>query len=719
MKNIYSLLSFAFVMCVLCLNTYAYENDSSTVNKNLNDTVSTNKNVLYGHRYLIGFNRNPQSPDSAFKLNINRMTGTVEEDDDKGIPINFAGVLHFPGRYRNIKSKGWPEQVQRKSVTIPYNGVAMINLNMNMQLSPGFNTIMLLGFSPLLNGMLSPDSARVRGVSDNFYAVVNYKTRYAMIKLGGGSMVTGMSSLFVSGAGNTGRLSPFYRTPWEHPALGGGAFLSASNQIFRYGSGNANLDPFFTNGGRTRGFVVQLSQMPLNLGLNVCYGVDAQTGSLNINPTIYDLDPMKKTFGTRLYKTAGTNIFGANLIINNGHFETVSETLTESQYMWSGDVFLRLFDYYTIVAEAGATAFTNPYGKWDPDEAFSKFYGKNVISDPSLQNPYSSGVSYLGKINIQVDERKFGLPIQIGAYSMGPNYVNLNSQTFNTYTWNTSSQYISVGSGWDYGMRRGVITDVGTTANNRRAVELNTSIGKGKFRVNIGSQVSQEVVKEDSVKLNSIMFNHRLNVFSTSSFQPWQATGGPYNTLLSTYFQLQEKVHITDKVIDYKKTFNVAYMDARYKTSLFGKEILLENYTNYQSASDRLSPLPFVTDKAFVRVFFNELLCYYSLRKKLTLVALAAFHKAMGNNRTALADATGNIVYEASSDPNKKIFSSDVTKGKPINQTAYGIGGGLDFDINSTTGLYWRVMWNSHKDNHFTKDTYTLFETTVDFRVYF
>jgi hypothetical protein len=88
----------------------------------------------------------------------------------------------------------------------------------------------------------------------------------------------------------------------------------------------------------------------------------------------------------------------------------------------------------------------------------------------------------------------------------------------------------------------------------------------------------------------------------------------------------------------------------------------------------------------------------------------------VGNNRTRLADAAGNIVYETGSN---KIFSSDVTKGKPINQIAYGIGGGLDYDIDSTKGLYWRVMWNSHKDNHFTKDTYTLFESTVEFRVYF
>jgi hypothetical protein len=724
MRNIYSLLSFAFIMCGLCLNTYAYENDSSAVSKNLNDTVSENhKNVLHGHRYLIGLKRNPQSPDSEFKLRLSRIgIGAVKEEEDKGIPILFGGYMDFSARYRNIKTKYWP--VKHKSIDIPYNNNPyFINLNMNMQISPGFNVIMIWGLGPgnpnqqssAFNGSTNPDSARTRtGTNGNFGAVVNYKTRYAMIKLGAGSVVTGMSNLFVNGAGNSGRLSPFYRTPWDATILQGGAFMNIDNNVFRYGTGNANTDPFFTNGGRTRGFVLQLSQMPLDLGLNVGYGVDQQTfgggnnnGVYDLNNTIYDLDPTKKTLGTRLYKKTGVNIFGANLILNNGHFETVSSKIRETQYMWSGDVFLRLFDYYTIQAEAGATQFSNPYGKWDPDQAFSKFYAKKVIADPKLLNEYKSPVSFVGKLNIQVDQRKFGLPIQIGAYSLGPYYVNLNSQTFNTYTQNNSAMYISTGKGWDYSMRRGAITDVGTTASNRRAVELNTSIGKGKFRINIGSQISQEILKEDSVKNNRVMFNHKLNVFSTSTFQPYVATGGPYGSLLSTYFQLQENVTITDAVLNYKKSFSSAYFDARYKTNLFGKQLLFENYTTFQSAGDHLSLSHLVTNKAFVRVLFSELMCWYRLRKNLTFVGLAAIQRAVANNRTQLADpTTGNI-------------TTDRSKGKPINQIGYGIGGGLDYDIDSSKGLYWRVMWNSHKDNHFTRDTYTLFETTVEFKVYF
>jgi hypothetical protein len=686
MRKIYSLLSFVFVTCGLCFSAFASEGDSSTVG-----STPGNK---FGHHYSLGLNK-----DSSARKKVNFARVGTEDWDDKGISIYFGGFMNFSTRYRNIKTKDWP--IRPKSIDIPYNGAALISLNMNMQIAPGFNTVMVLGLSPRFNGSLDPDSARERsGGNGVFSAQANYKTRYAMIKVAAGSLVTGMSNLFVSGAGNAGRLSPFYRVPWDGTVINGGAWMAAENSIFRYGSGNANLDPFFTNGGRTRGFVLQASQMPWNLGLNMGYGVDPQTFTntfVYVDPNLYNLEPGKKTFGTRLYKTAGTNIFGLNLIIHNGHWQNVSNDLRESQYMWSGDVFLRLSDYYTIVAEAGATAFTNPYGKWDPDSAFSKFFGKNLLSDPTLRDEYSSGISYLGKVNIQVDERKFGLPIQVGLYSLGPHYVNINSATFNTFTWNTSSKYVGVGQGWDYDMRRGVITDVGQTANNRKAAEMNTSIGKGKFRVNMGSQVSQEIEKESSAKLNQVMFSHKLNVFSTSSFQPWQASGGPYSTLLSTYFQLQEKVSITDTVIDYRKTFNSVSIDARYKTTLFGKDILLENYINYQSASDHFSPLPFVTNTAFVRVFFNELMCYYRLKKNVTLVGLLAVQKAVANNRTRLSPETG----------------------KPMDQTAYGIGGGVDFDIDSTKGLYLRAQWNSHQDKNFIRDRYTLFETTVDFKVYF
>jgi hypothetical protein len=99
-------------------------------------------------------------------------------------------------------------------------------------------------------------------------------------------------------------------------------------------------------------------------------------------------------------------------------------------------------------------------------------------------------------------------------------------------------------------------------------------------------------------------------------------------------------------------------------------------------------------------------MCWYRLKKNLTLVGVLAIQKAVGNNRTQLADSLGNI-------------TTDRTKGKPINQTAYGIGGGLDIDIDSTKGVYLRVMWNSHQDKNFIKDRYTLFETAIDFKLYF
>jgi len=684
MRNVYRLLSFVFVTCGLSLSTFAYDGDTLTVG-------GTPKNN-FGNKYSFVLKKDS----SSNKINFTRSLGT-ESWDDKGIPIYFGGVMNLSTRYRTIKSENWPTRT--KSIDIPYNGGGLLNLNMNMQIAPGFSTLLNVGFSPRFNGAQGAASREVFS-GGQFGAVVNYKTRFAMIKIGAGDLVTGMSALFVGGAGAFGRTSPFYRFPWDNVALNGGSFMNADNTIFRYGSNNSNLDPFFTNGGRTRGFVLQASQMPLDLGLNVSYGVDPQTGTFNSGgkTSIYDVDPSKKTFSSRLYKTMGTNIFGANLIINNGYFETVSKTLKEKQNMMSGDVFLRLFDYFTFLGEIGATSFSTPFGEWDPDIFPYKFWGKDLVSDTSLLDEYNSGLSYLGKINLQVDERKFGFPIRLILYSLGPNFVNANnSAIINTYTYNLASSYINVGSGWDYGMRRGVISEVGQMANNRRAVELNTTIGKKKLRVNIGTQVSQEIEKEISPKWNQVMFSHKLNSFSTSSMHPWAVNGGPYGNLFSTFFQLQERVAITDTAVDYRKTFNSFIIDARYKTKLFGKEILMENYINYQSASDHFSPLPFVTDIAFVRVFFNEFMFYYRLKKDITLVGLGALQRAVGNDRTKLSPENG----------------------KPINHTGYGFGGGFDFDIDSTTGLYLRGMWNSHKDPNFIRDTYTLFETTIDFKIFF
>jgi hypothetical protein len=193
------------------------------------------------------------------------------------------------------------------------------------------------------------------------------------------------------------------------------------------------------------------------------------------------------------------------------------------------------------------------------------------------------------------------------------------------------------------------------------------------------------------------MFYHKVNPWSRAGFYYWTPRGGPYGKLLGNYIQLLERVPITDSVIDYLKTFNVFDIEARYKSTFLGKPVILTNYISYMSASDKFSPIPYFTNNAFVRVFYNEFMAYYQMFKNTVLVGHVAYQKSVANERTQLSPETG----------------------KPMNQETLGLGLGIDWNFAPMMGLYFREMWMTHRDRNFLLDHFEGFETTVEVKVMF
>ncbi len=348
-----------------------------------------------------------------------------------------------------------------------------------------------------------------------------------------------------------------------------------------------------------------------------------------------------------------------------------------------------------IDLEAGATSFSNPYGKFIGDSASIKWSQTN-FTDESLIDPYNTGIDYLGQLKIIIDKSKFGIPLSLTLYNLGPNYVNSNSGTFNSSTYNFAAAYINNNSQWDVGMRRGFIADIGQTANNRRAYEFQTSIERGRFKVTIATQVGREIEKADSA-YNDVMFYQKVNAWSRAGFNYWTPVGGPYRKILSNYINLLERVDITDPVVNYRKTFNVFDIDARYKTTFLGRGIIINNYTSYSSASSKFSPLPYFTKNAFIRSLYDELTSYYQLKKNTVLVAQASYSKSVANDRTSLSP----------------------DNNKPINQDTWAFGAGIDWEFMPMCGLYFRELWMTHTDRNWKLDHFEGFETTIELKVMF
>lgn len=111
---------------------------------------------------------------------------------------------------------------------------------------------------------------------------------------------------------------------------------------------------------------------------------------------------------------------------------------------------------------------------------------------------------------------------------------------------------------------------------------------------------------------------------------------------------------------------------------------------------DKFSPIPLFDSEAFLRSFYQEFLVFFNVHRKVTLVGLLGLERNIGNNRTELAE-----------------------NGKPIDQTGYGYGLGIDYDIDKKTGLYIRQRWYSFEDKNFVLDKFKGYETTVELKIFF
>ena len=613
------------------------------------------------------------------------------EGDDTGVPLTVTGSFRFFGMYRNmynpypIEANVAPQRINISGFgdgSRPRGGTPMLTLWSKLAVSEDINMGFGIGVNHIFSGSLDHDSTRFREqFGQTFGAFATYKTKIGNLKIGGGNNYTGMSELF--SGWSTIRWNPFYRLPWNVSTQWGGSWNEYENTFLK--GGMTEYNAAFVNGGRINGVVVQMSDMPEGFGFNLSYGANGQTGLYQVeSDTVNTVYGTKRTFGGRVYKKHRAHQFGANLILNNGYIDNVTDYY-EKQYMYSVDAKLK-FPKVTIASEFGATEFSSPLGRYNGDSTAM------VVNFED----YTSGVDFLAKVNVQLDKEIIGIPLNFMIYHLGANFVNENSGQFNTSTYNNAAAYLQINRDWDVAMRRGFITDLNQTANNRQAVELSTKLEKGRFRINLGTQVGREIESVDSAD-NQVMFYHKMNPWSRASFQYWTPTAGPYQKLMSSFIQLLERVPITDSIVDYKKTFNVFDVDARYKTTLFGRALILSNYMSYMSASDVFSPIPYFSDKAFVRVFYSEVTAYYQLYKKTVILGHVAHNKAVGNYRTALSP----------------------DNGKPIDQDSWALGMGIDWNFAPNMGLYFREMWMTHKDKNFKLDHFSSYETSVELKVMF
>ncbi len=345
-----------------------------------------------------------------------------------------------------------------------------------------------------------------------------------------------------------------------------------------------------------------------------------------------------------------------------------------------------LLDYRNIAREFILSAET----KWN----FQKWSATAEIGTGAVSNPVDGPNQWDPLVITKFSSAKGMFPFIANAqmYYIGANVVNLNSGILNTSNRNIQADFTQVDPQYNITTFEGAVTEFGQLANNRKGINLSIAKDINDLKVVVSLSSSQEIEHI----FDTITYQHRLNGINRSQFLFYRNGVGPYQRQMNTWRRSWEKIAITDSNSTSLTSFNLIDVAFKYKFVLGKKEVIVSNYTNYNSVQDQLAALAYFSNKAYLRTLYNESMVFYPAHPKVVLVGLFGIERSVGNSLTTLSE-----------------------EGKPVNQTGYGYGFGVDYDINKTTGLYFRQRWYSYQDKNFVLDRFKGFETNLELKIFF
>ena len=601
-------------------------------------------------------------------------------------------------------------------------------------------------FDNQMMGIIREDSVATQapgiGQSSNrramVYRIMQFKG-YANTKVGDFTLIAG-------GGVNWAKLSPFTlanyqyrddmfeRYPWQPE---GNSFGSYNRY---YNEQNIARDQRWGNTG-TQGFMLVGKNLPKGFGFTFIAGKSDNSGGFQT----YLTKTPKNMIAGRIDKSFGVHKIGLNFFDQFGTYDAVGFRLdpaydaTDPHYLGS-KVRQQIITVdgrfnaskFKIFTEVGMGRFQDGlFTGRDYELLFDKKQTKDSVTglNYNWNNPLKSHC-----FNFQMDALKswFGIPLSAQIYSVRKSVANVNSESLNTSNNHTVPTPTNINTNNDITVFPGAITDVGQMANNRWGGSLKHEDSYGKLKVRAAWAFNKEWENVSDIfsnRGNSISYWHQTNSFTQSRFTYFQKYAGPYQRNTSIYRRVYESYGITDTVVNYLKMYQTLNLNLAYKLKVLGRDLILNNFNTYNSVTDQgFNPLPVFTDKAFLRTFYEELMAFYSIHPKVTLVSFGSFEKVLGNNRVEKAYTTygttadgisyapGDVIKDLHNNPT---LSTTADKGATINQFGWGYGLGVDYDFSSRAGLYIRNRWFGQKDTHFTLNNYKGMETTVELKIFF
>lgn len=470
-----------------------------------------------------------------------------------------------------------------------------------------------------------------------------------------------MSDLTLGGFTGYNRFTLYERNPWD-PI--GKEIGTRYNQMYEYGAVNQDL----RWGERAiQGAIVEGINLPNGWSFAGIYGKTELAGGFLSIPNV--------NFGGRIKKDYGKNSF---IALNNLNNLTWTDSLNTQQVGFN--VFTAewntSFNGFNFEAEVGAGQYVSPFDDYGWGEAITA--------------------------KLLATEKILPFPVELHYYRINPNVVNNNA-----IYWNTSIREVQpTQDPGEAGTQSANLllpfassmVAIGQMTNNRTGLNLNTEFKLGEVKVSAGYGVSSEI----EAYQNGITFSHFVNQLTRSRFWRWDfpQNVGPYNRYNVVYQDAFQRVTVTDDEFGQSvtpKKFNQLEVHAKYRTKLRYRNFYAFLLGRYNTAQPELSVLPQFSEDAYIRQYNTELEMYYQVSDPVFINTYLGYERVLGNYQTMLDEETR----------------------RPLNQTGYGIGAGVDISLGRNAGLFIRHRWFYFEDESFSLDQFRGQESLVELKVFF
>ncbi len=554
----------------------------------------------------------------------------------------------------------------------------------------------------------------------------------------------------------------FERYPWDP------AGLNWRRYEWYYNTGDIPRDQRWGNRGM-QGFVLNATDLPLGLEAKLLYGKTRDSGG----DQNWSNGIPQSMLGARVSRQFGRLNVGGNYYNSFGFDET--QSITRDNYstiygsLLSDEDAAKTFtienynrNAQTVITGDASlnTNFARFYGEFGAGSYLSRTYYDWTMfegaEDGQVFDGFKRQWSPLAYMEAAIKKPLLRGRWKVAGYAIGQHAVNnqstfLNSSIEEVLKGANTSNYEGEAK-WNNIFYDGMITEIGQLTNNRWGAEMTHKREHGKLIVEASWAMNQEVVnhgtterKEDMLNgifgksytapdqsnilessgnyyldgtRNVISFSHIVNQYQRSRFSYNQRFNGPNQRLLYDYRRTWQNVAILDTVVDYRKSFNTLELSLKYKVNFLGRGLIITGFGRANSVGDRLSPIPSFNaqgDHTFLTQWYEELMLFYNIHRKVTLIGLVATEQVRGNNeRTEQWDPDTDA---PAVDANGKPILVD--GGKAIKQNGLGLGIGLDYDFANNACLDVRYRWYKHEDKHFTNDKFQGQEVTCELKIFF